>query len=159
MRRLAFLFLALLFLASCKKQSGTQSTEIKDLIPQHNHAMLIVESESCIYCKQLRKDLQREDISTQLQGMDVFSILYESNAKVRYLMGGKEHISTEEELAKSLKVSSFPQVFFYDKEGNVVLHLPGYQPPKTLTCTIRFVKEERYKEENYMDYLRSQRCL
>ncbi|MFN7066006.1 MAG: thioredoxin family protein [Aquificaceae bacterium] len=159
MRKTIFILLVAFFVASCKKQGGTQSTEIKDLIPKHSHAMLIVESESCIYCKQLRKDLQREDISTQLQGMDVFGILYDSNAKVRYLMGGKEHVSTEEELARSLRVSSFPQVFFYDKEGNVVLHLPGYQPPKTLACTIRFVKEERYKEENYMDYLRFQKCL
>lgn len=147
------------FVASCKKQGSSQSTEIKDLVPQHNYAMLIVESEGCIYCKQLRKDLQREDISTQLQGMDVFSILYESNAKVRYIMNGQERVSTEEELARSLKVNSFPQVFFYDKEGKVLLHLPGYQSPKTFICSIKFVKEEKYKEKDYMDYLKSEKCL
>ncbi len=153
------LLIALSILASCQQKQSAGSTDIKDIVPKHQYAMLIVESESCIYCKQLRKDLQAEPLASELKGMDVYSILYESNARVKYLLEGKEGVSTEEDLAKSLKVNSFPQLFFYDKEGNIVLHLPGYQPPKTLACSIRFVKEGRYKDTSYMDYLKTERCI
>lgn len=154
------LFLALaFFIAACNQRTSSTNGEIKDIVPKHKYAMLIVESESCIYCKQLRKDLEKQEISTELEGMDVYNILYESNAKVKYILNGQEKISTEEELAKSLKVNSFPQIFFYDKEGNIILHIPGYQPPKTLACSIRFVKEDKYKNNNYIEYLRSQECI
>lgn len=151
--------LLILFLVSCQQKQEVSSSEIKDIVPKNQYAMLIVESESCIYCKQLKKDLQRPDLASELNGVDVYSILYDSNARVRYILKGQEHISTEEELAKALGVNSFPQIFFYDKDGNIVLHLPGYQPPKTLTCSIRFVRESKYKEVQYMDYLKSERCI
>ncbi|MCS6998970.1 MAG: thioredoxin fold domain-containing protein [Aquificaceae bacterium] len=152
------LLLTLVLLTACQQKANSNS-EVRDLLPQNRYAMLIVESESCIYCKQLKKDLQSQSLAGELQGMDVYSILYESNARVRYILNGQERISTEEELAKSLKVSSFPQIFFYDKEGRVLLHLPGYQPPKTLACSIRYVKEEEYKRGNYMNYMKAQECL
>lgn len=158
MKRLISL-IAFLILLSCQQKQSTGKGEIKDIVPKHEYAMLIVESESCIYCKQLRKDLQSEILAQEIRGMDVFSVLYESNARVRYILKGQEHVSTEEELARLLKVNSFPQLFFYDREGNIVLHLPGYQPPKTLACSIRFVKEGRYKNTQYMDYLKAERCI
>ncbi len=158
MRRLLYA-LCFLFLASCQQKQAVSNSEIKDIVPKHEYAMLIVESESCIYCKQLRKDLQSPVLASELENIDVYSVLYESNARVRYVLKGQEHISTEEELVRTLKVNSFPQLFFYDKEGNIVLHIPGYQPPKTLACTIRFVKEEKYKDTKYMDYLKAEECI
>ena len=158
MRRL-LCALCFLFLASCQQKQAVSNSEIKDIVPKHEYAMLIVESESCIYCKQLRKDLQSPVLASELENIDVYSVLYESNARVRYVLKGQEHISTEEELVRTLKVNSFPQLFFYDKEGNIVLHIPGYQPPKTLACTIRFVKEGKYKDTKYMDYLKAEECI
>jgi len=51
-----------LTLSSCKgeKEKAPTPAETKSLIPQSPYAMLIVESESCIYCKQLDRDLQRD---------------------------------------------------------------------------------------------------
>lgn len=153
------LLLILIFLVSCQQERSATQTQVKDIVPQKNYAMLIVESESCIYCKQLKKDLQGPVLSSELKEMDVYSIMYDSNAKVRYRLKGKEGISTEEELARSLGVNSFPQIFFYDREGNVVLHLPGYQPPQTLACSIRFVKEGKYRHMSYIDYMKANRCI
>ncbi|MEN3027843.1 MAG: thioredoxin fold domain-containing protein [Aquificaceae bacterium] len=154
-----WLFLLTLILLTACQQKTNSDSQVRDLLPQNQYAMLIVESESCIYCKQLRKDLQNQSLAGELQGMDVYSILYESNARVRYILNGQERISTEEELAKLLKVSSFPQIFFYDREGRVLLHLPGYQPPKTLACSIRYVRGGEYKKGGYMDYMKAQECL
>ncbi len=157
MRRFVLLVLTAFFLQACEQKTTSGGVQ-KDIRPTKEYAMLIVESESCIYCKQLHKDLQKEEVRKVLSGVDVFSILYESNAKVTYRLKGKEGNTTEEELARSLGVSSFPQIFFYDKEGNILLHIPGYQPPKTLLCTINFIRQEQYKNQNYMDYLKQNQC-
>lgn len=157
MRRLLLFTLVAFFLYSCNQKPEVSSVE-KDIRPTKDYAMLIVESESCIYCKQLQKDLQKEEIKQALSGMDIFSILYESNAKVYYRLNGKEGSTTEEELVRSLGVNSFPQIFFYDKEGRVLLHIPGYQPPKTLLCTINFIKQQHYKNQDYIDYLKQNQC-
>jgi len=159
MKRLLIFLLAVVFIASCDKGTKAISSEIKDITPKSPYAMLIVESESCIYCKQLKKDLQKPELSAELQGIDLYSILYESNAKVKYILKGRENISTEEDLAKALGVNSFPQIFFYDKKGNIILHIPGYQPPRTLACSIRFIKEEKYKQANFMEYIKSKECM
>ena len=81
MKRLLIFLLAVVFIASCDKGTKAISSEIKDITPKRPNAMLIVESESCIYCKQLKKDLQKPELSAELQGIDLYSILYESNAK------------------------------------------------------------------------------
>ena len=63
MKRLLIFLLAVVFIASCDKGTKAISSEIKDITPKSPYAMLIVESESCIYSKQLKKDLQKpEDV-------------------------------------------------------------------------------------------------
>jgi thioredoxin-related protein len=164
-RFIAFLLVLLsigLTFSSCKgeREKGPNPAGTKSLIPQSPYAMLIVESESCIYCKQLDKDLQRDpQLKKAVEGMDVLRILAESNARVKYRLDGKEGESTEEELARALGVSAYPHIIFYNSQGNIILRLPGYTPPKTLACVIRYVKEEFYKKENINQFLQRERCV
>ncbi len=149
MKRIALLLLSVFVLASCKSGSGKREIiQSKEIVPQKEYALLIVESDSCIYCKQLEKDIKtNQELGQRLSQMDLFRINYDSNAKVKYKLLGKEGITTENTLARSLGVNSFPYIFFYDKEGNIILRLPGYVPPKTLSCIIDYVKSQEYQEE------------
>ena len=151
-----------LTLSSCKgeKDNRANSYGTKSLIPQSAYAMLIVESESCIYCKQLDKDLQRDpQLKKAVEGMDVLRLLAESNAKVKYRLDGKEGESTEENLARALGVRAYPHIIFYNSQGGIILRIPGYAPPRTLACAIRYVKEEFYKKENINQYLKREGCV
>ena len=151
-----------LTLSSCKGEGGKSSNpaETKSLIPQSPYAMLIVESESCIYCKQLDRDLQRDpQLQKAVEGMDVLKLLAESNARVKYRLDGKEGESTEEDLARALGVRAYPHIFFYNSQGEIILRIPGYTPPKTLACVIRYVKEEFYKKENINQFLQREGCV
>lgn len=122
--------------------------------------MLIVESESCIYCKQLDRDLQRDpQLQKAVEGIDVLKLLAESNAKVKYRLDGKEGESTEEDLARALGVRAYPHIIFYNSQGEIILRIPGYTPPKTLACVIRYVKEEFYKKENINQFLQREGCV
>jgi thioredoxin-related protein len=159
---LMVLFSIGLILSSCKgeKEKNSNPAGTKSLIPQSPYAMLIVESESCIYCKQLDKDLQRDpQLKKAVEGMDVLKLLAESNARVKYRLDGKEGESTEEDLARALGVRAYPHIIFYNSQGEIILRIPGYTPPKTLACVIRYVKEEFYKKENINQFLQREGCV
>ena len=61
---------------------------------------------------------------------------------------------SEKELAKTLRATSFPNLIFYDKNGKIILQIPGYLPPKKFVCVLNYVKSESYKNiplEQYME--------
>ena len=155
------ILLSLTLLLSCSKSgTNTSSAEIKDITPKKAHNLLIVESESCIYCKQLDRDIKRDqNLQKALVGVDVNKLLYEGNAKVRYRFGKEEGISQEHEVAKMLGVNSFPHLFFYDQEGKIILSIPGYIEPKTFVCVLDYVKENEYTKKKLQDYLKEKRCV
>ena len=155
-----FFVLGLLVSSSCKKSESLNSADVKDIVPKSAYAMLIVESESCIYCKQLDKDLKNDpNLQRATEGIDVFRLLAESNARVRYKLEGKEGETTEEELARALNVRAYPHIIFYDAKGNVILRIPGYIPPKTFACTLNYIKSESYTKEGINQYLKRGNCI
>ncbi len=157
---LSALLLGILFILSCQNKEVQTSSEVKDLIPKSQYAMLIVESESCIYCKQLDKDLKNNPkLKSAVEGVDVLRLLAESNARVRYKIDGKEGETTEEELARALNVRAYPHIIFYNSKGEIVLRIPGYAPPKTLACAVEYVKNELYNKEELNQYLRKENCI
>lgn len=149
-----------LFVASCSRnKESVSSPQIKDITPKSSYNLLIVESESCIYCKQLDKDMrENESLKKALIGIDIHKLLYESNAKVRYKFGKEEGINQEDELVKMLGVNSFPYLIFYDKDGRIILSIPGYIEPKTFACVADYIKDNQYKRKSLQDYLKDKKC-
>ncbi|WP_457600127.1 thioredoxin family protein [Hydrogenivirga sp.] len=170
MRRILALILVLatLGLVSCENQKAASSSapspteskvEKKKLIPKKDYALLIVESKSCIYCKQLDKDIKTEKVLQEaLKDIDLYKILYESYTPVEAKFGGKLIETTENELAKTLNALSFPNLIFYDKEGNIILQIPGYVYPSQLVCIIDYVKTGAYKNEDVNTYVKKKGC-
>ena len=162
-----YLILALVFclLASCGSREGEGVQEVgggvskKVIIPEKEYALLIVESKSCIYCKQLNRDLEtEEELREALKDIDLFRILYESYSPVRANFGGRVIETSENELAKILDALSFPYLIFYDRNGNIILRIPGYVYPKQLLCVIDYVKTGAYRTEDVNSYLKKRGC-
>ncbi len=140
-------------------QQTIESVEKKVIIPKKDYALLIVESKSCIYCKQLDKDIKTEKaLQEALKDIDLFKILYESYTPVKANFGGKIVEMTENELAKTLNALSFPNLIFYDKQGNIILQIPGYLYPNQLVCIIDYVKTGAYKQEDVNSYVKRKGC-
>ncbi len=132
----------------------------KVIIPKQKYALLIVESKSCIYCKQLDKDLRTDrSLQESLKGIDLFKVLYESYSPVVANFGGREFKTSERNLVRKLRATSFPNLIFYDREGNIILQIPGYLEPKHLRCVITYVKEESFKKMKLQDYMKSDKCV
>lgn len=159
MLQVVFLILSLLVITSCNGPKVEQQNLVKDITPTKEYAMLIVESQHCIYCKQLDKDLRgNQHLKEKITHLSVFKIDVDSNGKIKHNLFGEKDLTTESSLARMLKVTSFPYILFYDVQGNIVLSLPGYVPPKTLACIIDYVKDEEYQRSNLTDYLKGKGC-
>ena len=164
------IILAMVYILSCGTQDkgidtssntvrSEATAEKKVIIPTKDYALLIVESKSCIYCKQLDKDIKTEEsLQKALKDIDLYRILYESYTPVKANFGGKVVEMSENELAKTLKALSFPNLIFYDKQGNIILQIPGYVYPSQLVCIIDFVKTEAYKHEDINSYVKRNNC-
>lgn len=161
------IFLALFTATGCQKQdtevksepTATKETAEKVIIPKKDYALLIVESRSCIYCKQLNKDIEtNENLQSALKGIDLFRIMYENYTPVRANFKGKEIELSERELARFLNALSFPNLVFYDRSGNIILQIPGYLKPSQLVCVIDFVKTGAYKEKDINTYVKEKNC-
>jgi len=162
MIRFVLLLLPLLIL-SCegrKAESPSQTVEKKVIIPQKDYALLIVESKSCIYCKQLEKDINTSTkLQEALKDIDLYKILYESYTPVEANFGGKVTEMSEKDLAKTLGALSFPNLVFYDKQGKIILQIPGYVYPEQLVCLIDYVKSGTYREEDVNSYMKKKGCV
>ncbi len=166
MKRLIALLFPLILLIGCEEKKAETSAPVKEekvekkvIIPKKDYALLIVESKSCIYCKQLDKDLKTEkSLQDALKDIDLYRILYESYTPVEANFGGKIVEMSENELAKTLNALSFPNLIFYDKQGNIILQIPGYIYPTQLVCIIDYVKTGAYKEEDVNTYVKKKGC-
>ncbi len=142
-----------------KKQPAVEIQEVKSIIPQKEYALLIVESKSCIYCKQMRKDMREEqNLKEALKKLDVFFILYEDLSLVKTNINGKEMVISQRELAQTLNALSFPYLIFFNKKGEIVLRIPGYIEPQTMVCVIDYVNEGAYKQYKVEEYIKMKKC-
>lgn len=155
MKRLIGLILILIVLSCKGEEKVSENVQVKDIIPKNKYALLIVESKSCIYCAQLKKDLKNEKVlKDALKGIDLYTLLFESYAPVKTNIGGKVREVSERELARELKATSFPNLIFYSKAGDIILQIPGYLPPDKFACVINYVKTEAFKEEKLGEYMK-----
>jgi len=159
MAKFRYLFYIVIFALLSACSSGNKNETVKEtsksIIPTQKYALLIVESKSCIYCAQLKKDLKTEEsLKKALEGIDLYTLLYESYTLVRTNIGGKLVELPEKDLARKLNATSFPNLIFYDKRGNIILQIPGYLPPKEFACVINYVKNEKFKEIKLQDYMK-----
>ncbi len=167
MRKLTSLFIIILsglFIYGCSEGEGNKeptlkAKEVKSIIPQKEYALLIVESKSCIYCKQMRKDMREDQkLKEAIKSVDVFFILYEDLSLVKTNINGKEKLISQRELAQTLNALSFPYLIFLNKKGEIVLRIPGYIEPQTMVCVIDYVNEGAYQQYKVEEYIKMKNC-
>ncbi|HIQ31685.1 MAG TPA: thioredoxin [Aquifex aeolicus] len=164
--KIVALLSAFVFLLGCGNDAGVkgesvseEGVERKEIIPKKDYALLIVESKSCIYCKQLDKDIRSEkSLQEALRDIDLFKVLYESYRPVRANFGGKVVEMPERELVRTLGALSFPNLIFYTREGEIVLQIPGYVYPSQLVCIIDYVKSGAHREMDVNTYVKNKGC-
>ena len=68
---------------------------------------------------------------------------------------GREY--TEKTFSRKYGVRATPVFLFYDKDGEVILKLPGYYKPGEFLLIGKYIVEGHYKNENIFSFIRKYR--
>ena len=109
----------------------------------------------CPYCAKMRKRVfPNPNVSAQYNKTFV---MFEVNIKGDLeVVTHKGQTETEKDYAQDMRVRATPVFVFYDKEGNDVLRLTGYQDPKMFMTAGRYVTSEAYKDgTSFLTFVKS----
>ncbi len=159
-----------LLTASCSKESNvnqylksnsSKNVPIVDLKPKKDYEMLIIESSDCPYCHKLQHDITtNKELIEALKNVEVAPVLADDTSKLyKIVINDHKLIGTGEDLAADLGVNAYPNIFFLNKEGKVILNVPGYVKPKTMVCVVNFITSKSYKKEDINSYIKANNCL
>ncbi len=159
-----------LLISSCSKESNvneylksnsSKSVPIVNLAPKKDYEMLIVESSDCPYCHKLQHDLTtNKELIEALKNVEVAPILADDTSKLyKIVINNHKLTGTGQDLAADLGVNAYPNIFFLNKEGKVILNVPGYVEPKTMVCVVNFITSKSYKKEDINSYIKANHCL
>jgi thioredoxin-related protein len=106
----------------------------------------------CKWCKKLDSDTYADPKVVEALRADFIPVKVdsESSAKTVYEM----RQVTMSELADKYGVSSYPALWFLDKDGNKAKLLNGYLPPQDFLAYLRYIKGGKYKEMDFEEYMK-----
>ncbi|MDM8526325.1 thioredoxin fold domain-containing protein [Desulfococcaceae bacterium HSG8] len=95
----------------------------------------------CGYCKKMDNDTFKDD--------NIIAYLNENFVSV------KVNSDKERKIAAAYYVRGLPVSWFLAKDGEKISSLPGYVPPKMMINILRYIKEGKYKEMTFNEFMKS----
>lgn len=143
------------------KSNSSKNVSIINLNPKKDYEMLIVESSDCPYCHKLQHDLTtNQELINALKNIEVSPILADDTSKLYEITINNHKIEgTGQDIAYDLGVNAYPNIFFLNKSGKVVLNVPGYVKPKIMSCIAHYITSKSYKTTDINIYLKQNKCI
>ena len=105
----------------------------------------------CKWCKKLDKTTYADPKVAQAINADFVPVKIDSESqdKVTYEM----RRITKAQFADNYKVSSYPTIYFLDKDGKKADVLNGYLPPDSFLVYLQYIKSGKYKKMTWDQYV------
>ena len=128
--------------------------DLQEAVDEDKQGLAVFFSEkSCSYCKAMvERTFGEADIAQSLNanfdvvGLDVFSDLELVDTK------GNAHLVKD--FAVQERAQFTPTMVFYDKNGDRLLRVVGYQPPKKMRFTLDYLNDGHYTRMTLRDYIK-----
>ncbi len=158
--RLALPLLILFFSASALAQETTINSGVewqsleeaqKKAKETGKKVLIFGYADWCTYCRKMRKETYpTEKVKESLdEGFIPVQINAESEEEV--VFNGKKYKSYE--LARYLRLSSFPTHYFLDSEGKIIGAQPGFLPADVFSPLMDYVSEDKFGKVPFLEYL------
>ncbi len=105
----------------------------------------------CKWCKRLDTTTYADPKVAQAINADFVPVKIDSESqdKVTYAM----RRITKAQLADKYNVSSYPTIYFMDKDGKKADVLNGYLPPDSFLVYLKYIKSGKYKKMSWDQYV------
>lgn len=129
--------------------------DVEEASAEGRHLMLYFYQDGCPYCKMfIENDLGQYDIAEYArQHFDIVAINIFGALEVTDVDG---EALPEREYAMKTKVMFTPTLLVYGEDGLVVFRMNGYYPPPRFRAVMRFIAEQRYADERFVEYYGNQ---
>jgi thioredoxin-related protein len=126
--------------------------DLEEAHAKGRHVMLFLHLDECPYCERmLRESFARgETHDFMRRHFDVIGIDVRGAMEVVWMDGTA---STEQALARRLKVFGTPTIVFLGEDGSMALRLAGYRDPRALRDALEFIQGRHYRTQAFAVWL------
>ncbi|MCU7829420.1 MAG: thioredoxin fold domain-containing protein [Candidatus Thiodiazotropha sp. (ex Myrtea sp. 'scaly one' KF741663)] len=128
--------------------------DVSEAADAGKRVILFFHQDGCPYCAKLLNEnfTLKEIVEKTKDNFQVIEINIWGDNEVTDLDG---KVTTEKDLAASLKVIYTPTLLFLDEQGRTVLRINGYFPPHKFSTALDYVAEKQETKQRFRDYLAS----
>ncbi len=128
-------------------------SDIEESRKENKYFFIMFQQEGCPFCEKMRRVTFQNKKVKEFFTKNFYMIEINIKGSVPVIdVDGKEY--TEKEFSLKYGARSTPFFVFYDKEGKVILKLPGYYGPEDFLLIGRYIVEEHYKKESLPAFLK-----
>ncbi len=119
--------------------------DVKESKEENKYFFIMFHQEGCPFCEKMRNITFRDPEVVEYFKKHFYMIEINIKGSLPVIdINGKEY--TEKAFSRKHKVESTPYFIFYDKEGKIILKLPGYYRPKEFLLIGKYIVEGHYKK-------------
>ena len=111
------------------------------------HIVLDVFTVWCGYCRQMDTKTYPDATVQAVIGQSFIRVRLNAESKEKVVFNGRTY--TEEDLAKSMGVTSYPSTIFITPEGKTIGYQPGYMDATLFSRLLRFVASGSYQTTTF----------
>lgn len=105
----------------------------------------------CTYCMKMRKETYPEDNVQKSLTDDFIPVQINGESEEEIVFNGKTYKSYE--LARYLRLTSYPTHYFLNSEGKIIGAQPGFLPAEVFSPLMNYVSEDLFGKVPFLDYM------
>ncbi len=107
----------------------------------------------CGWCKKMDKNTYANKKVVDYLNRHFEAVKLNAESKRRHKFQGKSY--TERELAKGFGASGYPTTVFLGADEKFITAVPGYMDAKTFLLILEYIKDERYQNVSWKEFVKS----
>ncbi len=105
----------------------------------------------CTYCMKMRKETYPEDNVQKSLSDDFIPVQINGESEEEIVFNGKTYKSYE--LARYLRLTSYPTHYFLNSDGKIIGAQPGFLPAEVFSPLMNYVSEDLFGKVPFLDYM------
>ncbi|MEQ9280865.1 MAG: thioredoxin family protein [Balneola sp.] len=105
----------------------------------------------CTYCMKMRKETYPEENVQKSLSDDFIPVQINGESEEEIVFNGKTYKSYE--LARYLRLTSYPTHYFLNSEGKIIGAQPGFLPADVFSPLMDYVSEDLFGKVPFLDYM------
>jgi thioredoxin-related protein len=107
----------------------------------------------CTYCMKMRKETYPSDNVQKSLNENYIPVQLNGESEEEVVFNGETFKSVE--LARNLRLTSFPTHYFLDSEGEIIGAQPGFLPSDVFSPLMDYISDDLFGEVTFLEYMES----